>query len=80
MTRYLLAANTVLPAEAKKMSPRREAKIRAQEEKAHAAKLQAAEEEMQEANGETTEVPAEAQEDTKQKETVVQEDAAAEAK
>ena len=36
LTRYLLAANTVLPAEAKKMSPRREAKIRAKEEKARA--------------------------------------------
>ena len=36
LTRYLLAANTVLPAEAKKMNPRREAKIRAQEEKARA--------------------------------------------
>ena len=61
------------------MSPRREAKIRAKEEKSRAAKLQAAEE-VQEANGETTEVPAEAQADTKQKETVVQEAAAAEAK
>ena len=36
LTRYLIAANTVLPAEAKKMNPRREAKIRAQEEKARA--------------------------------------------
>ncbi|MGP1604533.1 MAG: hypothetical protein ACTTGZ_08915 [Treponema sp.] len=36
LTRYLLAANTVLPAEAKKRNPRREAKIRAQEEKARA--------------------------------------------
>ena len=36
LTRYLLAANTVLPAEAKKMNPRREAKIRAQEEKVRA--------------------------------------------
>ncbi|MGP1457712.1 MAG: hypothetical protein ACTTKL_00130 [Treponema sp.] len=62
LTRYLLAANTVLPAEAKKMSPRREAKIRAQEEKARAAKLQAeAEQEKQEDEDEATEVPQETQ-------------------